>query len=70
MEKTEQHPITPPPELRRQWQSESPFRVISVEREDYMIDNLSSPPSKSIWATVLRAKKALKIVNQTLKYFI
>lgn len=32
------HPITPPPELRCQWQSESPFRVISVEREDYMID--------------------------------
>ena len=31
-------PITPPPELRCQWQSESPFRVISVEREDYMID--------------------------------
>jgi hypothetical protein len=35
---TDQHPITPPPELRCQWQSESPFRVISVEREDYMID--------------------------------
>jgi len=35
---TKQHPITPPPELRCQWQSESPFRVISVEREDYMID--------------------------------
>jgi hypothetical protein len=34
----EQHPITPPPELRCQWQSESPFKVISVEREDYMID--------------------------------
>ena len=32
------HPITPPPELRCQWQSESPFKVISVEREDYMID--------------------------------
>jgi hypothetical protein len=32
------YPITPPPELRCQWQSESPFRVISVEREDYMID--------------------------------
>jgi hypothetical protein len=30
--------VTPPPELRCQWQSESPFRVISVEREDYMID--------------------------------
>jgi len=34
----QQHPITPPPELRCQWQSESPFKVISVEREDYMID--------------------------------
>ena len=32
------YPITPPPELRCQWQSESPFRVISVEREDYIID--------------------------------
>jgi hypothetical protein len=32
------HPITPPPELRCEWQSESPFKVISVEREDYMID--------------------------------
>jgi hypothetical protein len=41
MEKTEQHPITPPPELRCQWQSESPFKVISVEREDYMIDRAS-----------------------------
>jgi hypothetical protein len=30
--------ITPPPELRCEWQSESPFKVISVEREDYMID--------------------------------
>ena len=35
---TEQHPITPSPELRCQWQSESPFKVTSVEREDYMID--------------------------------
>jgi hypothetical protein len=35
---TNQHPITPPPELRCEWQSESPFKVISVEREDYMID--------------------------------
>jgi hypothetical protein len=34
----QQHPITPPTELRCQWQSESPFKVISVEREDYMID--------------------------------
>jgi hypothetical protein len=32
------HPITPSPELRCQWQSESPFKVTSVEREDYMID--------------------------------
>ena len=32
-------PITPPPEeLRRQWQSECPFFVISVQREDWMID--------------------------------
>jgi hypothetical protein len=38
MGKTEQHSITPPPELRCQWQSESPFKVISVEREDHMID--------------------------------
>jgi hypothetical protein len=37
----EQHPFTPPPELRCQWQSESPFKVISVEREDYMIDRAS-----------------------------
>jgi hypothetical protein len=35
---TNQHPITPPQELRCEWQSESPFKVISVEREDYMID--------------------------------
>jgi hypothetical protein len=35
---TNQHPITPPPELRCEWLSESPFKVISVEREDYMID--------------------------------
>lgn len=41
MEKTEQRSITPPDELRRQWQSESPFKVISVEREDYMIDRAS-----------------------------
>jgi hypothetical protein len=34
----QQHPITPSPELRCQWQSESPFKVISVQREDYMID--------------------------------
>ena len=34
----EQHPISPPPELRCEWQSESRFKVISVEREDYMID--------------------------------
>jgi len=35
----QQHPITPPPEeLRRQWQSECPFFVISVQREDWMID--------------------------------
>ena len=33
-----QHPIIPPPELRYEWQSESRFKVISVEREDYMID--------------------------------
>lgn len=34
-----QHPITlPSEELRRQWQSECPFVVISVKREDYMID--------------------------------
>jgi hypothetical protein len=38
MEKTEQHSITPPHNLRGQWQSESPFKVRSVEREDYMID--------------------------------
>jgi hypothetical protein len=25
MEKTEQHPITPPPELVRQWHSQTPF---------------------------------------------
>lgn len=37
----EEHPITPSPELRCQWQSESPFKVISVEREDYMIDRAS-----------------------------
>jgi hypothetical protein len=37
MEKTERL-ITPPHELICQWQSESPFKVISVEREDYMIN--------------------------------
>jgi hypothetical protein len=35
----QQHPITLPSEkLRRQWQSECPFVVISVQREDWMID--------------------------------
>ena len=34
----QQQPIIPPPELRYEWQSESRFKVISVEREDYMID--------------------------------
>ena len=34
----EQHPITPPPIVREQWQLESPFKVVSLEREDYMID--------------------------------
>ena len=33
-----EHSLTPPPELRCEWQSESRFKVISVEREDYMID--------------------------------
>jgi hypothetical protein len=31
-------PITPPPLVREQWHLESPFKVISLEREDYMID--------------------------------
>ena len=35
---TNQHPITPPPIVREQWQLESPFRFVSLEREDYMID--------------------------------
>jgi hypothetical protein len=35
---TKQHPITPPPIVREQWQLESPFKVVSLEREDYMID--------------------------------
>ena len=35
---TDQHPITPPPIVREQWQLESPFKVVSLEREDYMID--------------------------------
>ena len=34
----QQHPITPPPLVREQWHLESPFKVISLEREDYMID--------------------------------
>ena len=42
----QQHPITPPPELVRQWQSESPFKVISVAREDYMIDRAAASGSK------------------------
>ena len=34
----QQHSITPPPEeLRRQWQSECPYFIISVQREDWMI---------------------------------
>jgi hypothetical protein len=37
MEKTERL-IIPSHELICQWQSESPFKVISVEREDYMIN--------------------------------
>lgn len=35
---TDQHPIVPSFELRNQWQSESPFKTISVDREDYMIN--------------------------------
>jgi hypothetical protein len=35
---TNQHPISPPPIVREQWQLESPFKVVSLEREDYMID--------------------------------
>ena len=35
---TNQHPITPPPIVREQLQLESPFKVVSLEREDYMID--------------------------------
>lgn len=35
---TDQHPLIPTAELRCQWQSESPHKVISVEREDYMIN--------------------------------
>ena len=31
-------PITPPPLVREQWHLESPFKVISLEREAYMID--------------------------------
>jgi len=35
----QQHPIIPPSEeLRRQWQSECPYFIISVQREDWMID--------------------------------
>ena len=34
----QQHPITTPPLVREQWHLESPFKVISLEREDYMID--------------------------------
>jgi hypothetical protein len=34
----QQHPITPPPIVREQWQLESPFKVVSLEREYYMID--------------------------------
>ena len=35
---TDQHPIVPSFELRSQWHSERPFKVTSVDREDYMID--------------------------------
>jgi len=35
----QQHSITPPSEeLRRQWQSECPYFIISAQREDCMID--------------------------------
>jgi hypothetical protein len=34
----QQRPIVPPPIVREQWQSESPFKLVSLEREDYMID--------------------------------
>ena len=33
-----QHSIVPSFALRNQWQSESPFKIISVDREDYMIN--------------------------------
>jgi hypothetical protein len=48
------HPITPSPELRCQWQSESPFKTISVEREDYMIDRASQ------WAADQQLEECLR----------
>jgi hypothetical protein len=45
------HPITPSPELRCQWQSESPFKVTSVEREDYMIDRAVIAADRARWGT-------------------
>ena len=54
---TNQHPITPPPELRCQWQSESPFRVTSVEREDYMIDRAAK------WAADQELEACVSLVN-------
>jgi hypothetical protein len=55
---TNQHPITPPPELRCQWQSESPFKVISVKREDYMIDRAAQ------WAADMELEACIKWLEQ------
>lgn len=35
---TDQHPITPPPELKQQWQTEVPYRDAHVAREHWLID--------------------------------
>ena len=36
---TDQHPITPPPELRAQWRKEAPvYRDCGVGREEWFID--------------------------------
>jgi len=55
---TDQFPsIVPSAELRCQWQSESPFRVISVEREDYMIDRAAQ------WGSDQELEATLKEVS-------
>ena len=58
---TNQHPITPPPIVREQWQLESPFKVVSLEREDYMIDRAAQWGADQELEAMLAELKALHL---------